>query len=71
MAGRKSIERRPCSICQRVTPHTVTKSKNGMGETIAEVAQCNDHREWTDGRLDVRDLKSGDWITVRPGTKSA
>ena len=49
MVGHKSIERRPCAICRRVTPHTVTKSKNSMGKTLAEVAECREHRVWADG----------------------
>lgn len=67
----KSLESRSCSICQRVTLHTVTKSKNGMGETIAEIAACNEHREWTDGRIEVRDPQSGSWRTVKPADEKS
>ena len=66
MVGHKSIERRPCAICRRVTPHTVTKSKNSMGKTLAEVAECREHRVWADGRIDVRDPGTGEWRTVKP-----
>jgi hypothetical protein len=66
MAGVKSIERRPCAICKRVTLHTVTKSKNGMGKTLAEDVDCRDHEVWSNGGIDVRDPRSGEWRTVRP-----
>lgn len=66
MAGVKSIERQPCAICKRVTLHTVTKSKNGMGKTMAKVAECREHRVWADGGVDVRDSRTGEWLTVKP-----
>jgi hypothetical protein len=53
MAGQKAIEQRPCPVCKRVTLHLVTRSKNGVGRTLAEVAKCREHREWSDGRIEV------------------
>jgi hypothetical protein len=35
------------------------------GKTIAEIADCNEHRKWRDGRIDVRDPHSGEWRTVK------
>lgn len=66
MAGVKSVERRPCAICRRTTLHVVTKSKNGMGETLAEDADCRDHDEWSTGRIDVLDPRTREWRMLRP-----
>jgi hypothetical protein len=45
MAGVKSLESRPCSMCRRMTLHTVTKSKNGMGAGLNIPANGGDFGE--------------------------
>jgi hypothetical protein len=32
---------------------------------VAE-ATCEEHREFPTGQVDVRDQRTGEWITVRP-----
>jgi hypothetical protein len=61
----KTVKRRPCHICGRVTLHTVTAVRSGSGRVLAAPSDGREHRTWTDGRIDVRQV-NGDWITVRP-----
>lgn len=68
MADVKSIEFRACRICRRRTVHLVTRSKDGMGRTRATIAECREHQEWSDGRIDV--LRDGEWVTVTPAASS-
>jgi hypothetical protein len=60
------FRRQPCSICHRATLHEVKQVKSGAGEVLADPAKCTEHREFTNGQIDVRDPRTGEWVTVRP-----
>lgn len=62
-----SFEHRLCDVCRRRTIHKVTRSRNGVGRVLAEIAECLDHRTWSDGRIDVR--RNGEWITLQPDSE--
>jgi hypothetical protein len=56
-----AVEPRSCDICGRITIHDVTIATNGMGEPLAWDAVCRDHRPWADGRVELRDPRTGEW----------
>jgi ribosomal protein L44E len=58
----QSIEHRPCPTCRRSTLHEATHVKNGIGQTLAEIADCLEHRRWADGRVEIRGPRTGAWI---------
>jgi len=61
---RTTFEHRLCNVCKRRTVHKVTHSRDGMGRSRAQVADCVDHQIWVDGRVDVR--RNGQWVTLVP-----
>jgi len=48
-----------------VTWHKVKQIPCGGGNRVAE-ATCEEHREFPTGQVDVRDQRTGEWITLRP-----
>ena len=55
-----------CSVCRRVTSHKVTQNRSESGKRSTETLTCEEHRKLPDGQLDIRDPRTGEWITVRP-----
>ena len=53
-------------MCRRVTSHKVTQNRGGGGKRSSEISTCEEHRTFSNGQLDVRDPRTGEWITVRP-----
>ena len=53
-------------MCQRVTSHKVMASGKGGGDGVSEVSTCEEHRNLPNGQLDIRDPRTGEWITLRP-----
>jgi hypothetical protein len=55
-----------CSVCRRLTLHHVTQNRSGGGKRSSEILTCEEHRKHPNGQLDIRDPRTGEWITVRP-----
>jgi hypothetical protein len=64
--GQRTIRRHEdCSVCRRVTSHTVTQNRSEGGTRSSEISTCEEHRNLPNGQLDIRDPRTGEWITVR------
>lgn len=59
-----TIERRPCRVCRRATLHTVRRQR-GRGSRGRRGCELQRVREFTSGRIDVRDAE-GEWATIKP-----
>jgi Hsp20/alpha crystallin family len=46
--------------------HKVTQTRCGGGNRVDEISTCEEHRKFPTGQLDVRDQRTGEWITLRP-----
>jgi hypothetical protein len=53
-------------VCRRLTSHKVTQGRSGSGKLSSEISTCEEHRKFPNGQLDIRDPRTGEWITVRP-----
>jgi hypothetical protein len=53
-------------VCRRVTSHKVTQNRSEGGQRSSETSTCEEHRKLPNGQLDIRDPRTGEWITVRP-----
>jgi hypothetical protein len=49
-----------------VTSHKVTQNRSEGGQRSSEISTCEEHRKFPNGQLDIRDPRTGEWITVRP-----
>ena len=53
-------------MCRRVTSHKITQNRSEGGRRSSEISTCEEHRKFPNGQLDVRDQRTGEWITLRP-----
>lgn len=52
-AGQETtFERRPCSTCGGGTLHKVRTQRGGVGQKLARVETCEEHREYTSGMIE-------------------
>jgi hypothetical protein len=58
------FRKQPCRICRRVTWHKVDEAHT-EGDVV-EVATCMSHHTYSNGQIDVRNPRTGQWTTVRP-----